>query len=373
MSNILITFEVRDNTTDNNIQGLITVLSKMEVPYRVCKASRVTKSDIEWCDVYIANRPNSIYSQRISHAAKQSGRFVIVALDDDIAHFPKSHPNHWKNKYVFKCLAIADSLMSPNILILDDFCGQYNLRRVLTISFIQDGELKKEHPIGEKIRIVYPAGKDHIELFDRYIQPFFNNFVKKYSDKVDVTFVGIEPKVQASNAVHFVEGMPYNNYLAFMETHDFDIGLAPLDDNPFCARKYFAKYIEYSKYGILGLYSNVKPYTFAVKDGYNGVLVDGTAEQWEKTLEEIFNAPEKINLLLRNAQNDLTDKYSLENAVNRLKEGVPEIINYHSDLSRVKFNNIDLQRIVYSIRDFANKACYHLRHDGLSYVLRFLK
>ena len=69
-----------------------------------------------------------------------------------------------------------------------------------------------------------------------------------------------------------------------MKESNFNIGFAPLDNTYFANRKYFNKYIEYTKFGILGMYSNTMPYTLIVKDKENGILVDNSSE-----VKEVIN------------------------------------------------------------------------------------
>lgn len=371
MSNVLITVEKKDNTTDHNVTLLSTIMSQMDTQLKVVKASNVTLKDIEWCDVYIANRPNSIYSQKISLIAKETGRFVIVAIDDDLLRLPNDHPDHWKCKYVSKCMETGDALLCLNPLLLDDYCELYNLRPIQYVSVVKENEIKPAHCLIDKLRIVYPAGKDHIEFFNKYINPFFNEIIRLYPDKIDVTFIGVEPNIKESNVVHFVKGMSYKDYLEYMYKHDFDIGLAPLVETPFCARKHFVKYLEYSKYGILGLYSDVKPYTYAIRDGYNGLLVNGGAEQWGKKLVELIKNPERINEIVSNSQNDLKERFSLEKAVQKLREGCPELEQYKAHKLYKKYYLCHPISIVfYKSREFLSKSFYHLRNDGFSYFIK---
>ena len=371
MSNVLITIEVKDNTTDNNLQGLTMVLSHIGIPYIVRKTSCVTKDDIEWCDVCIANRPNSIYSQKIIGAAKESGRFVVVALDDDIINLPQNHPSYWKRKYVCKCLELADALMSPNPLILEDYCEKCHLRPVQTISFVQSEEIKAPHHLGDKIRVVYPAGRDHIELFNQYIKPFFDDFIRENLDRIEFTFIGLEPQLEESESVHLVKGMSYKDYQDYMNCHDFDIGLAPLHDTPFCARKYFAKYIEYSKYGIMGIYSDVRPYTFAVTNGYNGLLINGGQEHWLEALKRVISNPTIIAESVTYSQQDLRDKYSLGIAVQKTLDGCPELLNFHCK-NNTNYRPSGFSVFIYLARDVITRVIYHLRHDGLRYIIKAL-
>lgn len=371
MSNILIIYEVKDNTTDNNISSLTTVLSQMNTDSRVVKSSNVSVNDINWCDVCIANRPNSPYSVSVVRAVKSVGGYVVVSLDDDIIHLPSEHPSYWKSKYTLLCLEIGDALLSPNPLLLNDYCEKYHLRPVLSTAFVRTEDIKPIHSLRNKIRIVYPAGKDHLALFDKYIQPFFKDFVKEFSDKVEFTFIGIEPSVKESESVHLVKGMPYKDYLNYMNTQDFDVGIAPLDEDSFCARKYFAKYIEYCKYGILGIYSDVKPYTFAVNDGYNGLLVSGGAEQWKEVLLRIINNPETISELVRNSRNDIRKRYSLNNAILKLRQGCPELEIHQGRNKFIKRYRLNFISIIhYNSKDFITRFIFHLKYDGLNYFIK---
>ena len=367
MGNILIVFEVKDNTTDNNLKGITTILSEQNGSYRVLLASKVKQDDIVWSDVLIANRPNSVYTQRIVKAAKQAGRFVICSLDDDIINLPLTHPHYWRRRFTLSCLEMADVLMSTSQLIIDDYCSNYHLRPLLVDSFVKNDEIKCPHKINGKIRIVYPAGKDHIELYNRYISPFIQRLLDKYQEVVDLTFIGICPDINQTSNVHLVEKMSYEEYLKYMYNHDFDIGLAPLDESAFSARKYFAKYIEYSRFSIMGIYSNVKPYTYVVKNNVNGVLVDGEANEWEVALYNLINNSEKIMEIVNNAQDNLRQRFSLSNAVRVMQEGCPELETYHSS-GAVNYKPKSISTFVYSCHDIYTKSLYHLRHDGIKYI-----
>ncbi len=368
MSNVLVIYEVKDNTTDNNITSLKRVLANMSSNVKVRKSSSVTTEEINWCDVCIANRPNSPYSVSVIKTVKRAGGFVIVSLDDDIMHLPDSHPNSWKKNYTIQSMELGDALLSPNPLILEDNCAKYHLRSVLTRSFVEEHNIMPLHDIHKRIRIVYPAGKDHIGLFNKYIMPFFHRLIENYKDRIDFTFVGIEPDVERSEMVHFMKGMPYEEYLAYMRDNAFDIGIAPLEDNSFCARKYFPKYLEYSRFGIAGIYSNVAPYTFAIEDQRNGLLVGAEPKCWENALAHLIENPQDVNRIVKNAQSDLREHFTLENAVDLLREGCQELENYHHNGEVARFEFSLWPTICYMVKDFYVKARYHLRHEGIKYL-----
>ena len=105
-------------------------------------------------------------------------------------------------------------------------------------------------------------------------------------------FIGHVPDaLAASPDVTFFPDMPdYRAFLAFKASRQWDVGLAPLDDNGFTRAKTNNKYREYGGLGIAGIYSNVQPYLGCVTDGVDGLLVPNASAAW-------------LDALLRMAQN----------------------------------------------------------------------
>ena len=97
MSKVLITYERGNNTTDVNLASFRLLFSHMSIQWREKKTTLVSHSDLLWCDVCLAIRPNSVYSQRIAEVAKKTGIFYIVSFDDDLLNLPSSHPEEWKS------------------------------------------------------------------------------------------------------------------------------------------------------------------------------------------------------------------------------------------------------------------------------------
>lgn len=374
MSKVLITYERGNNTTDVNLASFRLLFSHMSIQWREKKTTLVSHSDLLWCDVCLAIRPNSVYSQRIAEVAKKTGIFYIVSFDDDLLNLPSSHPEEWKKKYSLFCLKYAKAVISPNPLILNDYYKYSpDAKAILTNAIVEDCEIKAPHIIGNKLRIVYPAGRDHLELFNKYIKPILYDILAKYHKEVDITIIGVEPKLDESeykNFIHLIKGMSYEEYSSYMKNHDFDIGLAPLGRSSFAARKYFAKYIEYAKYGIMGLYSDTMPYTLAVKDGINGVLVADSALAWRYSLIRIIHNKNLIDRIVFNSQQNLRDKHSIDSMVTSLRNSCAEIEYYSkSGEDRIIYRRPLLAAIIYNCRDFYERVKYHYRYEGVKSIL----
>ena len=117
----------------------------------------------------------------------------------------------------------------------------------------------------------------------------------------------------------------YEKYTQVIKQRNWDIGLAPIPDTEFHSCKYFNKYVEYASFGIVGIYSNLEPYTFGIQDGLNGVLADNDTESWFNALEKLINDKKTLNKISNNCLKEARDIYSLstlsEDYFNRITDG----------------------------------------------------
>ena len=160
---------------------------------------------------------------------------------------------------------------------------------------------------------------------------------EKYGKSIELHLIGLDPKVDVgeyNSQIHYVPGMSLEAYNQFMKEHHYDVGLSPLVTNHFTERKYFNKYIEYSKVGICGVYSRVMPYMLAVKDGWNGFYADNDPESWYETLCRVIEDGEARTQVVKTAQAHLRTEHGEERLHQKLLEEVPELAKDYSDASR---------------------------------------
>ena len=101
----------------------------------------------------------------------------------------------------------------------------------------------------------------------------------------------------------------YAEFLRRLAALDWDIGLAPIIDNPFNRCKADTKWVEYTAAGIPVVASDLPVYENACGDGA-GRLVK--VEEWQIALEQLISDPVKRSELAANAQERLNRLYSEE-------------------------------------------------------------
>ena len=185
--------------------------------------------------------------------------------------------------------------------------------------------------------------------------------------------MGVEPRLDSLANTQWIELIPskplemYNEYMA---GHDFDIGLSPLPDSPFCNRKYFNKYIEYSKNGILGLYSRCLPYTLVVEDGRNGVLVDNSIDCWKKSIICAIDNISEMKKMVKTAQQNLRESFSIEAVRKVWHDRIENKIPSANDVHIVTYHRARMQEFIYELLSTLHRVFAHVKSEGLSMTMR---
>lgn len=370
MKKIIYEYEGMSTVTELNMKYAVAYYEKYGFEYRIRRAAEVTKEDIMWCDIYYSCRPYCFDSYCNAKAVKEAGCFYYVFFDDDLLNLDSSYSK--RKEYAKKCLALADFLESSSPLIAKEYSkfgksGRY---------YVSNTPIKKDEicrtPNDDVIHMIYAAGNNHEAAFEKYIGPGLNNIFEKYGDKVDLTFICVNPDtsdVKNKNLIMHVDGMPLEEYNRYMKEHHFDIGLAPLEDNWFCNRKYYNKYLEYAKVGICGLYSNCLPYTYIIKDGENGYLVDSNPNEWEKAICKAIEEVDERERIIVNSQEQLANCFSPEDIENSLAEHAPELFTYQRPNLDFEFKKNKFKRTIFVYSDRIYRAFYIARHKGVKSMI----
>ena len=268
---------------------------------------------------------NLEFAELLFTKCKHHGIHTLFDIDDDLLHIDKTHKSYerYSNlsnllKYVITnvgWVTVSSSILKnqlvdynknihvvPNCLI-----NQWELNSVTG----RDGLSSKK-----TIKIGYFGSSTHERDLKLIEDVIFN--VKKYFKNKNIIFevIGI-----SNNEFDWINRVDIpNNYLYYCDfvdwlkkVVDWDIAVAPLEENNINLSKSNLKYLEYSALGIPGVYSNIGPYKDIIND-VEGLTVDNDIEKWEDAIIRLIEDDDLYKHILVNSQKDVLENYSLKNS-----------------------------------------------------------
>ena len=336
------------------LEALIPLEQKGICSVRYRDTKDITRNDIQWCDCLVCVRGCEYPTLRIIQAAKRAGRFLVYFLDDDLLEIPlgnESTKYYSDNKikcYMLKILSLCDVLWAVNIQIIEKYkcwCPRTILCRV-------PAQIQKEPQTAKGVtHVLYAGSVDHSGLVREKLSPAVLRILNDFPDQVHFTFIGADPGIRHTPGITYYPYFEsYEEYRTVLKQSKFTIGLAPSYNTPFYACKYYNKFIEYSSYGIAGIYEHVMPYTQIV-DETNGLWGGPTSEEWYVALRNAICSPIKTYCVAQAAQCLLKEKFSPDVVTAELTQQMPEIISYFAPEVLLKAVSLpSMRRLFYQER-----------------------
>jgi len=134
--------------------------------------------------------------------------------------------------------------------------------------------------------------------------------ISKLSETWDFIFLIISDK-KPDFWLPNLQFLSWNKTTEIQDLAQMDIGLMPLADDPWAKGKCGFKALQYMAMEIVPLVSPVGVNTEIVQNGYNGFLCKNLID-WEKSLEDLLQNPEKRKILGANARKTIIERYSLQ-------------------------------------------------------------
>lgn len=156
--------------------------------------------------------------------------------------------------------------------------------------------------VKKNVRIGWQGGVSHYRDL-QFILPVLERLHKKHPD-VEFVYFGDTIRFESFlNHYPFLERHCFVNHETYpykLKLLNLDIGLCPLIDNVFNRRKSAIKWMEYSAVGAATVASDIPPYSKAITNFKDGVLVPNDEKLWEEALLGLISDRKKI-LELSNA------------------------------------------------------------------------
>jgi len=308
-----------------------------------CKVSKITKDLISNSDVVIMVRSDSYIEEVLAGIFKKAGKYLVYILDDDLLNVPLglSSSDYYRTdevkKRIRKIMSLCDCLLSPSKKIL----GKYG-KDFKKTGLIEEPALIYKAPAekdGRMIKIGFAGSTDRGGDIDCLLSDVIKEVTERYKeDKVKIEFFGAKPNlIEPLGLTYYPYEDSYEDYQKKMWELNWDIGLAPLPDSEFHRSKHYNKYIEYCAYGIIGIYSNVCPYTNVVKDEENGFLCYNSKDAWSEKISWCIDNYDKLGRVRKLIKKDAEVKFSVEQTSELFAKAVPEVLVFKAAAQKTWF------------------------------------
>lgn len=168
-------------------------------------------------------------------------------------------------------------------------------------------------PENTKVKIGFAGSIDRAQDINIILENAITKIFEKYGDSIEIEFMGAKPSfVEKLSLTHLPYQDGYEACTAFMSKCNWDIGLAPMPKSDFHRCKYFNKYVEYVSFGIVGIYSNLEPYIYGIKDGVNGLLVENTTGAWVNAISKLIEDTKLRKQMSDYCLKEANDIYALD-------------------------------------------------------------
>ena len=255
------------------------------IDYKAISIHEVSKQDCEWADVIVVGRIVSSVGLELCKSAKKYDKRLLFLLDDDLLNVPSNINSYHSfadstiRKTLSEMLCLADGLISPSPVIL----GKYGKKKknVLIEEPVDSFSPPRRKVLSTPIKIGFAGSLDRQDDVNKILSAALIKIKERYGERVEFIFLGIQPSFANEINARCINYMDdYNLYRETMYQLNLDIGLAPMPDTAFHSCKHYNKYIEYSSLGIVGVYSDVLPYSRLRQIDAPAILVANSAESW---------------------------------------------------------------------------------------------
>jgi len=339
MNRILVIYSARIPSVELFLRTFLEFGRRCKTDIKEMPVMSVRKQDIEWSDILLAIRPFEISAYGIVMSAFKSGRKIFVYLDDDLLHLPDIYSSNLRRlfartthnsncTYLERILNICDVLWGSSPYLIEQYKPLVLRGRCecTDICMVTSATHTEKHNDG-KIKIVYAGSGNHYVQLNRYIIPALNRLASNYD--LSLTCIGMRSEYIDDCKVDFHVFPWMNNleeYNSFMRDQQFDIGVAPVEQDVFHRCKYFNKYIEYASLGVIGIYTDDYPYKSVVKNEINGLLSENTIDSWTFNIKYAIDNPDKCKEMIDNSSSDLLSRFSMNSQVEQIELRLPELL-----------------------------------------------
>ncbi len=291
---------------------------------------------------------NFEFAELLLEKCKANAIHTLFDIDDDLLHIDKTHKayeRYSKLNNLLKYLITNADWITVSTSILKNQLLTYNKNIfVVPNCLIDDWKLNSINDMEglsskDTVKIGYFGTSTH-ERDLKLIEKAIIN-VKNYFKDKNVIFevIGVcKNDFDWVNRIDIPNGyLYYSDFVDWLKNViDWDIAIAPLEENNINCSKSNLKYLEYSALSIPGVYSDIGPYKKII-DKVEGLTVENIDEEWENAIIQLIEDDDLYKNILINSRKDILENYDLKNSV-FIWENVLELIHSKNIIPIGSFN-----------------------------------
>lgn len=312
------------------------------IEYEFCRSQDITADKISRADTIVLVRGALGLDLLAARTAKRTGKRLVYVLDDDLLNVPEYivsygfYGSRITKKTIRKIMACCSCLASPSPVLIQKYGNEFEETVIIEEPALPHRQNHFE--VKDTVNIVFAGSLDRTSDIEALLSNALRRIKSEYGDAVEITFFGARPDIVEELGLKYIGYCTdYYEYMETMSLNRFDIGLAPMVSSEFSRCKHYNKYVEYSSYGIVGIYSNVYPYTEAVRNGENGILCSNNENEWYEAISGLIANPGKRAMLRKCCVNEADTVYSLDTAAENYLRIVGETVCEKADVRRFRF------------------------------------
>ena len=335
------------------------------VEYRARHLMQVKQEDLRWSEIVIFGRADSWYEYQLARKLRSMGKKIAYILDDDllnISHDSES-ASYFKRVEIRKniqcTMGLSHAILSPSPILLNKYAGE--VCEPLGLLIEEPATclgIYEHHDPSEPVRIGFAGSADRAQDVETILKEPLLQIKSEYKVHVEFQFYGVEPSyVDALDADVIPYCESYDGYKQVLNQLRWDIGLAPMPETSFHACKHYNKYIEYAGAGVVGIYSEVEPYSRLKAQGGIGVFVENNCQAWYGAIKSLIEDREQLEMLRAQvyeiAQTKLNVQMVAAKYMTKIDQIVPEQVGQDQARYRIA---------LYKVGYFLWKAFFFIKH-----------
>ena len=304
--------------------------------YRSEKVSSVSRKTLQWADTVILGRLDNAYELALAKRLKSAGKQLLYILDDDLLNVPPecSSSAYYGQPEIQNCIRemilLSDGLFSPSPLLAQKYGRPGQKQLWIEEPAIEPADFTPHD--GFPVRIGFAGSVDRTGDLQSILGTALRRLHEEYGDRLQFAFFGAIPDFARELEAMSV---PYqDSYIAYrreLNRQAWDIGLAPMPDTPFHACKHYNKYCEYAAAGIMGVFSNVPPYTRIAQRYTGATLCDNPPENWYAQLKALIDDPQRREALRLSASENANGPLAVPTTAEEFYWDAKEMLLHQSE------------------------------------------